>query len=73
MDRELSLFVFGSALEDTIFLLERTGLSCTDNERVDGALCHQRHILLRDYLLSCQVSFCVEEWIDWVHPHVQSL
>jgi hypothetical protein len=64
IDDGVSLPGFGSPLEDFAFDLERAGFSCTDNERVDGALCQQRRVLLRDYLLSCLVSLYVEGRIN---------
>ena len=43
----VSLLLFGSAPETFAFELGRSDFSCTDNERVDGTLCHQRRVLLR--------------------------
>lgn len=64
MSGDVPLLLFGSALEIFAFELGRTDFSCTDNERVDGTLCHQRRVLLRGYLLPRLVLLWVEGRID---------
>lgn len=52
VDGEVSLLDFESDLKVFAFELEWTRFFCTDNERVDETLCHQRRVRLRDYPIS---------------------